>query len=219
MITVLLCSVKPLDDLLNGTLLWREDVNRRLAHSVDEAEQVVKQGEVDILVVDRDLPGASELIGALRKDLQTRNLSIAVVADGDFEAGEIELLSAGAWAILRLPPDAEWEERLARLMSVPARKDVRLEVSFEIEMGDAGGITSAVATTLNLSARGMLIECAFPLQLGDVLDLRFQLPGAEHTILGCGRIVRQAGRNRFGLEFYGLENEGASHIEHFVGSK
>jgi len=219
MITILFCSVESLDGPLGGTLLGRQEVDRRIAHSADEAQRIAKETELDIVFVDRDLPRGSELISALRKDPQMRRVPIVVLADADFETVEVDLLSAGAWAVLRLPLDTEREDRLARLLSVPSRKDVRIEVSFEIEARDAAGITSALGMALNLSARGTLMESDFPLQLGDVLDLRFQLPGADHAILGCGRVVRRGGRHRFGLEFYGLEGEGADEVQRFVISK
>ncbi len=212
----LLCSPVPLDGDLQETALWRQDVERRHASSADEALQGALDRRPDIVIIDRDLPGAARLIAALRRDPRTRSVSIAVLARDDLDPTEVELMASGANAILRLPPDAEWAERLPRLMSVPGRKEVRLPVYFEIEARSGIGVESGLATVLNLSSSGMLVESDFGLQIGDVLDLRFRLPDHAAPVVGSGRVVRRAAANRFGVEFFGLEGDGAEAVRRLV---
>jgi hypothetical protein len=54
--------------------------------------------------------------------------------------------------------------------------------------------------------------------MGDDLDVSFQLPDSDAVIRGTGRVVRQAGRTQFGLEFYGLEGEGRDLIAIYIAS-
>src|SRR5258706_773593 len=103
MVSVLICTHSDLDHDLGHTLLWRQDVARHGVPRLEEALMMALAAHPSIVVVDRDLPWAGRLVTALRGDPSTRGLSIAVVARGDFDPGEVELLEAGANAILRLP--------------------------------------------------------------------------------------------------------------------
>ena len=82
-----------------------------------------------------------------------------------------------------------------------------------------GARNTYTATVLNISVGGMLVDCTFKLTIGDDLDVSFQLPSSDVTIRGTARVMRQAGRNLFGVEFYGLEGEGRDLIAAFVGSE
>jgi CheY-like chemotaxis protein len=214
----LICTNEITEQELEGTVLFRQGMERRWAASADQAQAVVREALPALVLVDRDLPAAALLISSLRRDPQTRRLSIAVVARGELRPQEVELLAAGANAILRLPPHSEWEDRLPRLLEVPARREARLAVQIELEARERISVDRATGTAINLSVRGMLLECDFALELGDVLDVFFRLPDAQQPILGCARVMRRAGPRRFGLEFFGLEGDGEERVRRFVAS-
>jgi CheY-like chemotaxis protein len=216
MANALICSESTFDSELAGTLLWRSEVERRVAQSADEALAAARALKPDIVVLDRDLPQGARLVSELRRDLKTRRVSVVVIARTDFEAVEVDLLEAGANAVLRLPATPEWDDRLVRLVAVPARREVRLPVHLELEASTGAGIHVTVATALNLSESGVLIETDVELHVGDDLDLRLHLPEAASTVIGCGRVVRHAGRHRYGVEFYGLEGDGPDLVRQYV---
>src|SRR5438093_2132090 len=120
MAAALICSQEDLQPELGQTLLWRGGIERHVATRLEEARMMAVAAKPDIVVVDRDLPRADKLVAALRDDPSTRRLSIAIVARGDLDPSELELLEAGANAILRLPPGPDWDERLLRLLDIPA---------------------------------------------------------------------------------------------------
>jgi CheY-like chemotaxis protein len=216
--TVLIGSLSSFDDELGSTVLAREDVVR---HWVTTADEMVSMAEVlapDLVLIGSDLPGAGPAVSRLRRDPGTRRTSIVVIARGELDPAEVELLEAGANAILRLPVGPDWDERLERLAEVPVRRETRLPVSFEVEARTGSDVETAAATALNISTSGMLIDSAFPLHIGDDVDFCFHLPGSDSVISGCGRVVRQAGRTQFGLEFYGLEGDGAEQIAAWVAA-
>src|SRR5688572_32747067 len=162
MTVVLLCTHADVKDELSGTLLWRDVVARRVVIKMDEALMFAVAAKPKLVVIDRDLPWATRAVTALREDPSTRGISVVIMARGDFDASEVELLECGANAVLRLPPGPEWNERLQRLMDVPVRKEARFPVAFGVETssnGAAGGGRSD-AQALNLSASGILIETA-----------------------------------------------------------
>ena len=207
MAAVLICThAETIDDDLGRTLLWRQDVERKVFAKQDEARMFAVAAKPRLVVVDRDLPWAARFIAALRDDASTRALSVVAMARGDFDPGEVELLEAGANAILRIPAGAEWNERLERLMDVPARKDARFPVSFEVETLSDGGRPEQ-AQAVNLSASGILIETRAPLGVRDEVKLRFTLPRAASPIAVSGQVVRVASGSQFGIEFRGLGDE------------
>jgi CheY-like chemotaxis protein len=212
----LICSMSSLDDELGLTLLWREEIERSFAPTAEAAVALASRSKPDIIVIDRDLSHATRLVSDFRRDPRTRRVSIVIFARTDFEAVEVDLLEAGANAVLRLPASLEWDDRLARLVTVPVRREVRLPVQFELETGLGCGVEASLALVVNLSVSGLLLETERELKMGDDLDLRFQLAELGATVVGCGRIVRHAGRRRYGVEFYGLEGDGADLVRRYV---
>ena len=211
---VLVCSHGDVKKDLGGTLLWRDDIERQVVIKMDEALLLAVAAKPRLVVIDRDLPWAERAITALRADPATRGLSLVVMARGDFDPAEVELLEAGANAILRLPAGPEWNERLQRLMDVPARKEARFPVSFGVEASSAGEAANAQA--LNLSASGMLLETAAPLGMQDEVQLQFRLPPAPDQLKVEGQVVRQAAPSQFGVEFRRIGPEVARRIQRFL---
>jgi len=213
---VLICSPVSLEDGLRSTCLWRDGVERHHASRVEEARTLALAARPRLVVVDRDLPGSVDLVEALRQEPSTRRLSVAVVVRGEFASMEVDLLEAGANAILRFPANAEWDERLTRLLEVPARREGRFSVHFAVDAyaGVAGG--SGPALALNLSVNGVLLECPFPLAVGDELSLKFKLGDEGPTVVAGGRVVREAKAGRFGIQFRRLEGDGEREIRRFV---
>jgi hypothetical protein len=218
MTAVLICSVVDLDDHLQSTCLWGPSVERRHAVALDDALSLARAAPPTLVVVDRDLLRSVDLVAALREDPATRPSSIAVVARGEFAALELDLLQAGANVILRLPAGSTWDGRLTQLLAVPARRAGTFSVHFAVEAYAGLARGSGQAQALNLSTNGMLVECAFPLSIGDELALELQLPGPGPAVSGAGRVVRQARGGRFGIEFRRLKGDGARQIRQFVES-
>ncbi len=166
MVSALICSHADLEKDLAQTLLWRSDVDRHAASRLEDARMMALAARPSIVVVDRDAPWAERLIAALRGEPSTRNLSIVVVARGDFDPGEVELLESGANAILRLPIDEHGERRLERLVNVPLRKEARFPVSFRVDTFMNGGAVPEPGLALNTSRSGMPMEATGTLSVG-----------------------------------------------------
>lgn len=216
MAVALICSPADLQPELGHTVLWRTGIERHLATRLEEARMMAVAARPDIVVVDRDLPRADKLISSLREDPATRRLSIAVVARGDMDAVEVELLEAGANAILRLPAGPDWDDRIMRLLDVPVRREARLPVEFGVDTLGTGVAERFPAQALNLSRSGILIETSAELGIGDELELEFPLDG--ETVMGRGRVVRRGAPHLFGVQFSPLPDWAAQRIERFVGA-
>jgi CheY-like chemotaxis protein len=213
--SVLLVSPKPFNVAdVQRTVLGRQGVEHYSVRSFDEAQTMVLAARPELVLLDRDMPRAEDFVAKVRADASTRHLSIAVFARGEFQVGEVSLLESGANAVLRLPVNEEWDQRLVKLMSVPLRREARfpvhLRLSDPIKSGDGVGLA------LNLSLHGMLVEASVPLRLHDRLLFAFRIHKSEDKVSGAGRIVRQSGGGHFGLEFDKLDYAGAARIQRFV---
>jgi len=214
--SVLICSHhKDLMNDLAPTLLGRDGIDRFRASRLEDATLLAKTTRPALVLLDRDLPKVREFLETFREEPATRNGSIAILAYGDIEPLELELLELGANAILRLPPDFGWEERLSKLLKVPLRQESRLPVQMTVHT-EADGQAS-VTHALNLSVNGMLVESTAPLTLFQDISFRFKLPDGSH-VAGRGRVVRQAAPNQYGLEFVKLEHESKDAIDDYVRS-
>ncbi len=219
MLVVLLCSPRSLDGELGQTVLWGQNVERRLARDREQARLMAAQGRPDIIVVDQDLGGAVRLVSAFREDPYTRRISIVALARGDFDPSELELLQAGANGILRIPPGPDWDDRLVRLMHVPPRREGRFGVYLRLdaEFGAGGEAFSAMA--LNLSVNGIFVESSRLLQIGDDVHYAFKIPGDPALIDGSGTVVRQGAEPlQYGIELTHVKGDGRVRIKKYVES-
>jgi hypothetical protein len=212
MTTVLICGPDRLMDELSGTMLAREGIDRIHVHGFHQALGMAVAARPELVVVDRDLPQAARLVEDLREESHTRRASIVVAARGELDPGELRLMDAGANALLRLPGDSGADERLAQLLDVAPRRDVRLPVFMQFDAFRYRGGDTVQGTVLDLSRHGMLVhapavsvgaELAFELHLDD---------GREEPVRGACRVVRAAGEHEIGVAFEGLEADGADRI-------
>jgi CheY-like chemotaxis protein len=216
MIRAVLLSSEDLEPELRSTVLFRHNVERLGASTVEEVRRAATAGRVDVIVVDSQLPAAADAVAALRQDAFTRAISIVVLGRSEFGFGHLDLLEAGANAILPLPPGADWDDRLERLVHVPLRRATRLPVRIELQggLGAAGGTLSA--QTLNVSVHGLLIASRVPLRVGQDLRFAFELPESHGSVEGKGTVVRQAERGEFGVELTEVEGDGRVRLRRFV---
>jgi CheY-like chemotaxis protein len=212
MLRALICSKRDLRPELAETVIGRQGVEAYRVEKFADARLVGSSLGVQVILVDRDFPNVAGFIRQLRQEPLTRDRSIAVLARGSRPDTDTEVLTAGANAILRLPPDAGWDERFSKLLTVPVRQQARLLVQIEV-MSDP----EYPAAILNLSPGGMLLATHRALQVGDEIGFRFTLPD-KTTVSGRGRVARDARPAGFGIEFINLEGEGKDAVLTFLRS-
>lgn len=197
---------------LGPSLVWRQEVTRRVVTQLEEAREAIRE-HPRLLLLERDLPWAASFTRSVRGDEGTRGTSIAVFAPPEFHSVEVELLQSGANAVLRLPASRDWDKRLARLLHVAPRQAVRVPMAVEIAAGDEKHIT--LGSTLNVSETGVLVRFPAPLHLRADVGFTLRLPGSD-PVRGRARVVRASGRDCFGVEFSELDGESLDGIRDFV---
>jgi CheY-like chemotaxis protein len=213
--SVLICSTSG-TNVLSRTLLSRDGVSCQVAKRPEDALRVASEIHPSLVLVDSTFPAAEQLIQRLRNEPRTRTLSIAVMARGDFDPGEVKLIEAGANAILRLPVGPEWDERLGELIRVPPRRAGRLSAELRFEAMGGTFKEVAVGTVLNLSEHGMLVETDVAIPLGVDIDFKIHLRDESKPLKGCGRVVRQDAGYRIGVRFFAFESQGLVRVRRFV---
>jgi hypothetical protein len=215
LIYAVVLAPRDLEEELRGTLLWRSNVTRTMASTAEEVRRAAEAEHADIVVLDSALAAAAEIAGALRRDPLTRTISIAALGRAKLGLALVDLLEAGVNAILPLPPGPDWDDRLMRLVHVPVRKVTRLPVSFAVGGGRGSG-EPFMGRALNLSVHGILLESALPLEVGEDVRLRFDLPGPFGAVQGTGTVVRMAPPQQFGIELTSVEEDGRIRLRRFV---
>lgn len=200
MAVVLICSTRSLDRELQGTVLFRSDVEREHVRTVAEAQTRLASGRIALLCIHRQITGIENLIRGLRRSPTLKQVSIVVLSEDDFDPSEVEVLEAGANAILRLPPGDDFNDRVGRLIKVPSRRDVRLPVRLQVGASSGFGATVPVLA-LNLSSTGILVESNHPLNMGDEVSLALRFEGSGEIFAATAHITRTAGPNKYGATF------------------
>jgi hypothetical protein len=211
---VLVCASADLASSLETTVIWRDEFTRRLVGTLEEALKLASSAR--LVLVERDLPWALELVQRIRREEATRSLSVAVLASADFLPVEMELLQGGANGVLRLPVDADWDKRLARLLQVTARRKARVPIQLQVEASFGPSGEAFTAETVDVSETGMLVESGVPLGLGHEVDFAFQLPARSGLVSGRARVARVASSHRYGLEFTDLGGEAFDLLREFL---
>jgi CheY-like chemotaxis protein len=214
-VRALICSEVSLEGELGATMLYRSNVVRHEARTAEEAKAAARRLQPEIVLVDRDLSGAAELVKALREDGATRRLSVVALARGEFASSELGLLEAGVNAVLRLPPSGDWDDRLFRLMHVPVRREVRVPVRLQLDLGFGALGEHFKGVALNLSVNGMLVETSHPLQVGDDLFFTLELPNG--AVVGTATVVRHAAASgQYGMELATVKGDGRVKLKAWV---
>lgn len=216
MAVVLICSNRSLDRDLQGTVLFRSGVERELVRSAADVQTRLAAGGIALVCLHRQTVGIEALIKTLRKSPTLKRISIVVFSEDDFDPSEIEVLEAGANAILRLPPADDFDDRVGNLIQVPARRDVRLPVRLQVAASSGFGATVPVLAQ-NLSLTGALLESNHPLNMGDEVSLALRFEESGEFFAATAHITRTAGPNRYGARFTSI-TKGEEALKKFLAS-
>jgi c-di-GMP-binding flagellar brake protein YcgR len=99
------------------------------------------------------------------------------------------------------------------------RKHPRASIQTEIWLGQDGIFTRSPETLRDLSEGGAFVETKQRFPVGDILHLRFQLPGAS-SLISCSVCVRNLrGGTGLGVEFLDISPDDRQQIRNFVESQ
>jgi hypothetical protein len=203
MVSILICSKSSIPEL-HATLLWRDHIRRRAVTNIKDALSRAQAESPQIVVIDGGFPGAFELIDSLRSTSAPVPTSIVVVLREGVHPGDEKRFVDSSNLVLRPPAGPDWDEGLSALVSVSARRAIRVPVGIEFSGAVGGGSARITGMAHNLSASGMLVECVMAMKVGAPLSFSFSLPDGEQVVSGKGRVVREQPPSPAGVTAYGV---------------
>lgn len=212
LLRVLVCSPLDLAPQLKGTFIGRHGIDAFRADGMPQVRLLASTLGPQLILVDGDLPEVGAFIEGLRQEPATRARSIVVLNRIGRSTLEADFVKAGANAVVRWPPDAHWDNRLSRLMAVPARLQTRIPVQLSVETEP--DCTGAID---NLSVGGMLLRTRSRLALDTPIGFRFWLADGTR-IEGRGRVAREARGVGYGVEFVDLSEDAKDAVNQYLRS-
>lgn len=203
-------------------ILSRSDVHIFTATSGSEALSIHKNVKVDLMVVDLDMPSMTgdELCSIVRKDPDLKFVSILMVTrPRETDIARCKKCGSNDYITKPIKPKILLEKATA-LLGVAIRKAYRVFVNLSVNGEKEHAKFSA--TSINISTAGLLIETPKVLNIEDIVNCSFFLPGAS-AIYVTGEIVRTIKKPtedacQYGIKFTTISDVSIQLIEDFVKS-
>lgn len=203
-------------------ILSRSDVHIFTATSGSEALSIHRNVKVDLMVVDLDMPSMTgdELCSLVRKDPDLKFVSILMVTrPRETDIARCKKCGSNDYITKPIKPKILLEKATA-LLGVAIRKAYRVFVNISVN-GEKEHAKFA-ATSINISTAGLLIETPKVLNIGDIVNCSFFLPGTS-AISVRGEIVRTIKKPtedacQYGIKFTTIHDFSIQLIEDFVKS-
>ena len=213
-------------DHSRGSLLFQESIlRRREAHIVTALTgtlgiEIARQDKPQLIMFAFDLfdMTAPEFCRELRADATTRAMSLLLVCERESPEHAELCLSAGCNDVIYRPLQRhELDSKIARLTTIPSRRELRTLTRIEVSVEKNGRFI--IGRSINISASGMFLEVDRVLPGEGKLRLHFYLPGDPKPLqLECEvlRAEFTGGTAKYGVSFGAANEEERERIERFV---
>ena len=190
-----------------------------ICHRAEQASACLRRRHFDVGILDCDTSGAGHVIGQLRTAASSRSAPLFLVGPADcsvetpFGTQADHLLSRPlsleqAWRALR-SARPQMESTMFRYF--------RVGLEAEAVLLRSDGRTEH-ALTRNVAAGGVgLLHVPLPLQRGETLALRLELPRCREVIEAQAEVVWSNAKGDAGLRFIGLAAQCRSLLEAWIG--
>jgi CheY-like chemotaxis protein len=213
----------PLKPLLLDTLqfLKRSEISILTADSQDDVLKLHLGENANLLATDTNMPGMSceALVHTIRRSEAMRNVSVVLVCEDSPDARRRAEM-CGANAVVARPVEpALLADKFQRLLDVAPRRAYRVVLNAVMEGRHDN--RPFICSSVNVSARGMLIRSPETFSRGDHLSCSFYLPDGSRISVG-GQIVRIVTRlsdsdaRQYGIQFTNINPDVESTLAAFV---
>jgi CheY-like chemotaxis protein len=175
-------------------LLRRRDLRLVTARDTDDLMTRLREG-ADLCFIDRVLPDgdAETALASIRADKRTAAVPVVMVTSAGAPSSDRDEAQAAGFAdVVELPAAPGTLSLLVgRLLGVPLREDERFPVRVHVfAEGGAESPETYIGTSIDLSENGMLLKARRGASEGQVLGVRFALPGRAGELSLRVRVVR-----------------------------
>ncbi len=192
------------------------------SNSAEAAERLEAQ-RFDCILLDANMPAPDgfELTRRARASgVNNRTPIVMLTGMSDVETMQ-RAFSAGATGFLGKPITRDRIQNLLAAMGGPIsrerRRSARLAFRARIECV-RGGLPAQrfIAKCLNLSEGGLLLEPSGGAEIGERLNLEFQLPTNDRALRTAARVLRKESGDRIAVEFSDLALRDLEAIQEYI---
>jgi CheY-like chemotaxis protein len=213
-------------DHSRGSLLFQESILRRREATIVTALtgtagiEIARNDQPQLIMFAFDLfdMTAPEFCREVRADESTRAMSLLLVCERESPEHAELCLSAGCNDVIYRPLQRhELDSKIARLTTIPSRRELRTLTRIEVSIEKNGRFI--IGRSINISASGMFLEVDRVLPGEGKLRLHFYLPGDPKPLqMECDvlRAEFTGGTARYGVSFSAANDEERERIERFV---
>ena len=213
-------------DHSRGAMLFQETILRRRGTSVMTAlagsEGLVKARaeRPHLIIFGFDLfdMTAPEFCRAIREDELTRAVSLLLVCEREnAQQGDLCIAAGCNDVIFRPLQRQDLDAKVARLTTIPSRRQLRTITKIEVSMEKNGRFI--LGRSVNISANGMLLEVDRVLAGEGRVRLHFFLPGDPKPLQLDAEVLRAefaGAMAKYGMRFVDTSDEDRERIEQFV---
>jgi response regulator RpfG family c-di-GMP phosphodiesterase len=213
-------------DQSRGSLLFQESILRRREASIvtalagSEGIEIARKDRPQLIMFAFDLfdMTAPEFCREIRADAATRSMSLLLVCERENPEHADLCLSAGCNDVIFRPLERhELDEKVARLTTIPSRRELRTLTRIEVSVENNGRFL--IGRSINVSANGMFLELDRVLPSEGMIRLHFYLPADPKPLQVDCEVLRAefAGTAaKYGVRFTSLGVEERDRIERYV---
>jgi uncharacterized protein (TIGR02266 family) len=207
-----------------GLILEAVRSQEMIAIPVTDSEQALSMTNLvkfDGIFLNLSMPQLDgfRFLQALRHSRWNQTTPVVIMAASVERSTLKEAFRAGGNFMLQKPltrPSLNLCLRVAKhAMSEDRRKLVRVPLDVEVQCTSAG--TSFLATSRNISERGMLMQGNEAMKPGTVVRLELRLPGQREYIRCTGVVARIDNDNQMGISFNHIRDTDKQRIRIYIG--
>jgi CheY-like chemotaxis protein len=213
-------------DHSRGALIFQETILRRRDSAIftalagTEGLQKARSEKPHLIIFGFDLfdMSAPEFCREIRDDAMTRGTSLLLVVDREHQSHADLCLSAGCNDVIYRPLQRrELDEKVAKLTSIPVRRQLRTITKIEVSLEKNGRFI--LGRSINISANGMLLEVDRVLPGEGPVRLHFYIPGDPKPLQLDAAVLRAEFTGtmaKYGLRFANVSEEERERIDRYV---
>lgn len=204
------------------SILSRADFKIYTATSGEEALEIHKTENMDMIVTDLDMPGISgdKLCSIIRQDDRLKHVSIIIVCNNSAtDLARVARCQTNAYITKPIRP-VEFLEKVSKLLDIPERQSYR--VLLKVKIKGRSTDEAFFCTSHNISVTGLLIETDKILEKGDIISCSFFLPKSECMVTDAEvmRVVKKEDNAcQYGVRYLDITRKFRGSIDSFIKSK